>query len=447
MSQSTDVSLLSNQILKAERELVNDRTGDQDDDSIAVLFTGNWHDSVPRRLLVSQDLAPVEKTTWQIIRLTITDPARPGSTPRREELAMMVNCSAPTITTSRHMLRVCRWMTFCKSVRKQGRFVGEIYLLNDEPLSLASTLELDVEYIPFLESMASGNGNKRLRTAAAQVLAEIDQLQNVDQPTDTQVMAERISHGGGMSLFTEAHQSKIFAAVKDATPVENPENNQESGPAGDQRKNFATAKTHQRKNLSPVESKKFLSSRGSSCSLNNNKYLNISTRARGTDPVNQGAEAQHSIDEFRDLADIGRWGNAHATPKALLATLSPKLVSPNLNRYTSWLFAGKASTIAVIIRKLKSLPDSVAEMVMFQLIGREAAHFHGWSDPVRNPVGYATELANRARRNEFTPDEWALELYRAAEDGSQPGFSDSPDKALSIEAQTINQEADVEARG
>ena len=88
-----DASKLIRQIEKAEQELIEKRSNQGDEeDGIAVLFTGNWHTAIPRHLLVDQLLSPVEKLTWCAIRLSITDPSRPGATPRREELATMVNC-------------------------------------------------------------------------------------------------------------------------------------------------------------------------------------------------------------------------------------------------------------------------------------------------------------------------------------------------------------------
>ena len=55
-------------------------------------------------------------------------------------------------------------------MRSKGRFVGDIYLLHDEPLSLA-TLELDPGYIEFLERLLSGSSKTtRVRQLAANIL-------------------------------------------------------------------------------------------------------------------------------------------------------------------------------------------------------------------------------------------------------------------------------------
>lgn len=137
MTDQTDLRKLMHQIDKAEQDLIKVRSGDDaldQEDGMAVLFTGQWHDSFPRQLVLNQTLSANEKVCWQTIRLSISSPDRPGATPRRDQLASMINCSAPTVTTARTMLRVTRWVTFCKTVRKHGQFVGDIYLFHDRPL-------------------------------------------------------------------------------------------------------------------------------------------------------------------------------------------------------------------------------------------------------------------------------------------------------------------------
>ncbi|HNG60120.1 MAG TPA: hypothetical protein PKZ52_09850, partial [Cellvibrionaceae bacterium] len=91
---------LKRQINRAERDLIEQRDGDGvEGDEIALLFTGNWHDSIPRRIILSnaddgsQTLSPVERLTWMVFRVTINDHTKPGSMPRRADLASMIGCS------------------------------------------------------------------------------------------------------------------------------------------------------------------------------------------------------------------------------------------------------------------------------------------------------------------------------------------------------------------
>lgn len=282
-----NLDVLRRQIQRAEAQLIQSRTnaGSQDSDGeIGVLFAGNWHDSIPRRLIADEELAPVEKVTWMVIRSTIQSPQQPGATPRRADLARSINCSPPTVSTSQAMLRIMRWMVQCKPVRHQGRFVGNILLMSDEPLSLATVLELDDGYIEFLEATAkNGNRNSRMRKAAAERLKEVDATRgDVQQPTEILKMSDRImSLGTYRPVITgqlaepgtarEPHQSKNFAPVTNGNAVyasvKNQPQNTPQPPSptptehqskffapveNDQSKFFATAEIHQSKNFAPV---------------------------------------------------------------------------------------------------------------------------------------------------------------------------------------------------
>lgn len=458
-----DSSKLIRQIEKAEQELVEKRHNqNDDDDGIAVLFTGNWHAAIPRQLVVDQLLSPVEKITWCSIRLSITDPSRPGATPRREELASMVNCSAPTITTSRTMLRVSRWMTFCKSVRKQGRFVGDIYLFNDEPLSLESTLNIDSTYLPFLQQHAQSN-NKRLRTAASAILREIDNLQNINEPTELDQLAKRLSrfsfgshaqqqndhHRKNLSPVTnEIFSAEIAQETNTRTVTEAQSENfsedvaAEHKIAAHQSKNLSMVNEHQSKFFSPVKNF-FPLARGSNSNNSiNNKY--ITTREAVVESTqnadNENSEPLTSFENF----------NADWNPDktfALAIHTFPQLACLEIKRYVIETFGwSKENQIPIIKRLINKLPEPTRTYVLLQLIGRNAADHHGWTNTrLHNAIGFTRVLVDKALKDDFFPDEWALGLEMSIKTGNEPMFFDSPDKIRMLRNIAANtQNADTE---
>ncbi len=343
-SSSSPFEAIKRQIDRAATNLIEQRTGGGagEEDEIAVLFTGNWHDSIPRRLIVDDVLSPVEKITWQVIRLSVVNPSQPGSAPRRADLARHINCSAPTVTNSRNMLRIQRWMTFCKAVRKQGRFVGEIYLLHDEPFSLATTLEVDPSYIEFLEKTASnGNKNSSLRKAAATELKAIDALRGDIKPVNeveqivnriSWVTAREIGYGAGPGNedTPESHHGKILSMVSNpasTTPLVNKKPDQAATketphhgkilsmvevdqktlqskilspvntPENHQRKNLSMVENDQSKILSMVE--KSVSQLVCSSSLYINK--NINAQAGAHMQAHTGTQALVRVDEAIEI--------------------------------------------------------------------------------------------------------------------------------------------------
>ncbi len=445
---SNNLNAIARQIDKAERDLIEQRSNrGEEEDGIAVLFTGNWNDSFPRALVLDQQLDPTEKITWQAIRLTINNPARPGSLPRREELAMMVNCSGPTITKARAMLRVCRWMTFCKTVRKQGRFVGDIFLFNDEPMSLEATLNFDPHYIPFIQSQTQ-SGNKRLRTIASHVLREIDALNGIEIPTELDKLAARATAwspwfvGGEpeneSSTSPHSHQSKIFATVRNSPKTLIP--TQTQADQGIQSKIFAAVETEnnlhlddQSKIFAAVENdqskiftdeKIFLPhARGSNNNYINNK--NINTRARD-DEKNVNTESQSR--SHRHNANPNPQDDPEKTFTLAIEEF-PELASNAIKKYVVLTFHGRENHLPIIKRILSQSEEPTRIELLLQLIGRRAAYHHGWVEqPLHNAIAFMKELAARSKQNEFFPDEWALELHKSLASGEVPAFFDSPEQ-------------------
>jgi hypothetical protein len=432
MTETTSGTLaldaIQRQINRAERDLVDQRTQLDDDDGMAVLFTGNHHDAFPRHLVINPYLSPVEKTTWQVIRLSINDPHRPGATPRRNDIAAMVNCSPPTITSCKTMLRIRGWLTYCRSVRRSGRFVGDIFLLNDEPMSLQSTLDIDGTFVAFLEDQVESK-NQRLRVAASEVLQEIRKLTTSDQPTEIQVIGNRFNRMG-VGAFD---QSKNFALVE--TPVNDDfsDNPTETRGFDDQSKNFAPDETDQKtiqsKKFAPVE-KKIFYSQGSSSSFNNNKNISIAHVHASSQPTSAEIEKiqqeAESMANYLEIQRQGRWGSLD--DDVWTQRYLPWLAFEPFKPYVLWLFAGRSNLLPVIWQKIKPLPKHSQELVIYQLLGHAAAWKHGWRQAIRDPVAYLHRLVELQNSNQLYPDEWSLSLKRCRDEGEILNFIDSPEK-------------------
>jgi hypothetical protein len=439
ISQHTDLAKLTRQIAKAESDLIEIRTGDIDDqeDGMAVLFTGQWHDSFPRQLVLNQTLSPLEKITWQVIRLSIDSPSKPGSTPRREELAAMINCSAATVTTARTLLRACRWITFCKTVRKQGRFVGDIYLLHDQPLSLESTLSIDTTYIQFLQQQTQ-TSSKRLRGIAGNLLKEIDSLQSLVIPNELDVIANRLQQ---TMEIDENHHIKIFSmVVRDnhdgiSSPINNKTRNGahhskklslgeslESTDIVDHNKNFALVQSEEDTSLTGARNFFPPRARGSNNNFINNKYIH-------------GAQARDYELKVANTKNTKKADDPNPNPKGdpektftLAIQHFPLLASNAIKKYVILTFGNKEYQLPVIQRMLSKLPEANRDDVLLQYVGRRAASYHGWAKAsLHNPIAFVGELIRRDKAGDFFPDEWALELKKSIATHKEPEFWDSPE--------------------
>lgn len=143
--------------------------------SEALLFMGNWHDSMPRLLIQDAVLEPVDKIVWQVIKLQAQSQTA-TSFPSYAQIARHANISSDaTVSRALAILRATRWLTLCARARDQrGRFRGSIYALHDEPLPLADTLYLDQDYMQFLMQTAQAHSHNRARQVAQ---AAIESLQ------------------------------------------------------------------------------------------------------------------------------------------------------------------------------------------------------------------------------------------------------------------------------
>lgn len=423
---SLPMDAIQRQINRAERDLVEQRTQLDDDDGMAVLFTGNHHDAFPRHLVVNSQLSPVEKTTWQVIRLAISDPSRPGATPRRNDIAAMVNCSPPTVTTSKTMLRIRGWLTYCRSVRRSGRFVGDIYLLNDEPMSLQSTLEIDHTFVNFIEDQ-SHSKNQKIKIAASEVLQEIRNLSSSELPSELDRVGARVGRAMKDLYY---NQSKNFAPVDEVEKSDFDANHGESSTYSDQSKKFATDENgenlNRSKNFAPA-GKEIFFSQGSSSSFINNKYISTArVHTQGDQSINT-ADAE-SMANYLEIERRGRWGDYdHEREEAWVRKFLPWFAHEPFKPYVMWLFAGRANLMPVIWQKIKPLPKHSQELVIYQLLGHVAAWKHGWREPIRDSVGYLHKLVLLQSSNQLYPDEWALALKRCRDEGDTLNFIDSPD--------------------
>ena len=403
---------LKRQVEQVEQELK--QRGQEDnldhEPEYAVLFTGNWQSAIPNQLICHPDLSPAEKITWQVWRLAITNPGRPGASPRSSDLMRHINCSKPTLTGTKAMLRVTRWATLCRSVRNlQGRYLGDIYLLHDEPMSLDATIELDPEYLRFLDRIISSERkNKRLRAAAATIIQSVRQEELSPQQTSE---LERCVNN--LSLFTEGKsgcpvyarldqkttQDKKFNLGKEDVIAEMREADEKVHDADAQGKKFNPdkkaeigEKVTQVKKLNPDNSrlKNFFTASSSS---KNNKNNNINARAHENENVFMDGQSVHGF-ITSNIPMIG----------SLLAELWEQV------------FIAREKTIPIIIVKLKPLSRGRQINVLCQLLGRLIQADKDQAPEVRDVVKYCHSLIKAELDGCLVMDEYALRIKESVEE-------------------------------
>lgn len=181
------------------------KQGSNKKEQSGLIYLGNWQDAYPRLLVTDPILEPVDKLVWQIIRLHINAPGAVTSFPSYEVISTHANIkSNHTISRALAILRATRWLSLCARVRgKSGRYLGNIYVLHDEPVTLGDAMYLDGDYMAFLQS-STQHKHPRVNKIVESVLATIQDL--IDGGQDA--MGERIQTRTYERRIGTVHQTK-----------------------------------------------------------------------------------------------------------------------------------------------------------------------------------------------------------------------------------------------
>ncbi|EOX6785724.1 STY4528 family pathogenicity island replication protein [Pseudomonas aeruginosa] len=170
------------------------------------LFSGNRHETVPRRLFHDRRLTPLERNAWQVFRLMLNDDgvtAFPTYEQLRPWLASMPcagQASHETVARALTLLRLTRWLSLVRRRRdpRTGRILGNLYVLHDEPLTPFEAMQLDADYLA-LVSQSLSHSAKAVQMVGLNTLKEIAEdplLSGRTLPSRLQVLAERLASQG-----------------------------------------------------------------------------------------------------------------------------------------------------------------------------------------------------------------------------------------------------------
>ena len=172
---SARTAALDGFLQQAADDLAESHQAPLDQASEGLLFLGARYQSYPAILLRD----PFLPATAKIQLLYLMQESGQGrqsavAMPSLEDTARALGDSRRTAGRDRMLLRVCRWISLCQTVRDTGgRFRGSIYAIHGEPCSLQEGNRLDQGYLSFLDG-ASANGDPYLQRAAQAAFSGID---------------------------------------------------------------------------------------------------------------------------------------------------------------------------------------------------------------------------------------------------------------------------------
>ena len=174
------------------------RSGASASDLDGLLFFGNPHETVPRALLLDPRLGHVDKLGWQMMRMLV-NPDRTTAVPTYDELQPLLRgapgqkASRATVARVIAVLRLTRWVSLGHRARntQNGRIIGNVYILHDEPLSPAEASVLDADYVEYV-CRCLDHQNKVVKTVAAMVFEELQEAGALHElPTRLETLVSR----------------------------------------------------------------------------------------------------------------------------------------------------------------------------------------------------------------------------------------------------------------
>lgn len=198
-----------------------------------LLFFGNPHETVPRSLLLDPRLGHVDKLGWQMMRMLV-NPDRTTAVPTYDELQPLLRgapgqkASRATVARVIAVLRLTRWVSLGHRARnaQNGRIIGNVYILHDDPLSPAEASVLDADYVEYV-CRCLDHQNKVVKAVAAMVLEELQEAGALHElPTRLDTMASRPRQARSRS--PARHEAAQFSA---ATEQKNQGKNQGRQPS------------------------------------------------------------------------------------------------------------------------------------------------------------------------------------------------------------------------
>lgn len=361
----------------------------------SLIYLGNWQDPYPRLLVTDPVLEPVDKLTWQIIRLHISAPGAVTAFPNYETIRTFANIrSNHTVARALAILRAMRWLSLCARVRdKRGRYLGNIYVLHDEPITLGDAMYLDSEYMTFLNTSTAHN-HKRVRKIVENVIATIEEM--IDDGID--VIGDRIQ--------TWSYERRIGAATqKQLEPDLQLTERTEFYAISDTRINALTQEMPTNEN--PTQ-KMHTDENGD----HHVQILHTGTESESVQvqkphmdksPENSRVQKMH-MDKKAEIGPLQKLhtGTTTCCSSNKINTTTTK-TSSNLPREREALHFPpiiSANERKLAMMYLDSIDDTQQQDVLDEWHGRLSAA-NRRSTPIENPIGYLASLCKRVKTGEF----------------------------------------------
>ena len=380
--QAQALSLYIQNAIEQLRHSSTKKDSNKESEQSGLIFLGNWQDAYPRLLVTDPVLEPVDKLVWQIIRIHVATPGAVAAFPGYEAISTYANIkSNHTIARALAILRSTRWLSLCARVRgESGRYLGNIYALHDEPVTLGDAMYLDNDYMAFLRN-STRHRHPRVRNIAESVLLTIQEL--IDGDKDA--IGERIQ-----TRSYERRLSRAYPAHQEGEPTLMLAGRTDFFAISDQQIKQLAQQHNTEEKTNPVQ-------------------ILHTAKDEQTDPVQKTHKDEISdFNQVQNLHSAGEMQKLHTVERSScssnITTTTTSLSTPRAREETESLLHFP-SVISNNERNLASMYLNAIDVSQQQDVLDE---WHGRlqaaeqrNEPISNPIGYLASLCRRAKSGEF----------------------------------------------
>ncbi len=368
-----------------------------------LLFLNTRYESFPVGIQHEALLSPTAKTVynnlWIWAKTKQSSALSTSLFPEYEWIMRAAGISRGSVASSLAQLRLMRYITLHQKVRNENhQFVGNDYILNDEPMSISDNMEIDVDYVQFVSDCATKHRHKRVQHLAHTVLNALDaHIDKRDDPHRPQSHIEKVAARQQAALII---QQRLFP---EDVPPDSPQPTEYYGiPIED----YEAAMT-QVHNVNAAEdiSQVHNVNAGKSCQVHK---VNAAPKKPRVHKVNA---AQTASDQ--QVHNVNADMNAEVNPSSS-RTIYNKPTTTEPTEFTEPMESPQAGGLAEALvfppfkypsdknlcsLTLAKLPQEYQQPMLDELAGRLE---DTTLEPVRNTVGYLQKMVNRFLNDDFT---------------------------------------------
>ena len=186
---------------------------EQKEDTESLFYLGNWHESIPLFIYRDPILESVDRNVYGVIR-SLTSKESATAFPTYDDICKYGNISShATVARSVAILRLVRWSTQ-RLVRcpLSGQIRRKVYIMHDQPLELADTIQLDPGYMSYMEDCLTHH-HAYVQKVAKLVMNSIQK--NINAGKDISENEHHLTRQNESATYWNESSSSYFGFTRD----------------------------------------------------------------------------------------------------------------------------------------------------------------------------------------------------------------------------------------